>query len=1263
MANIDRIDSLANVKALKEEFKFIIDNLSQVRLQINQLGQIEAIAKAATSMKELKEAVDGLNAATENIPNVENKLSEAQSGLQTPLEEPVKPQEEQKTPKKPKEDKPSSNNEEQSKKNIDAYQAEIKNIKSLITTEKQQDATFKELIDVSVQNEQAIKRLSEIKKQLTKDFKDGNISQEQFKKSLGEIKEASVGLVTSQKEVTKTLNAIEKEAQAAEGSLDQMRARLVLLQQAYGKLSDEEKETKLGVALAKDAEDLANKINDQQKRVGDFTKNVGRYAESLGGLFDKVADEITKLQTKQQNLVNLQKTNPIGFKVAGGETELNKTNAALKELGNLQASVSKEGQSFVSVQKNIEKGFQNMTAAGNQSEDFLIGFKLNAAKAKDEAADLKDELKALSSDTRGLDLAAGAITSITDTLQVAAGTAALFGANSKDTERILVKLTAVQSVANGVRSLAEQITKRGTAANIAYNFVIEQGTILFGKGSTAAARFGAAIKFIGIGILITGITYLITKLDLFGESTKDAAEEAEKLNQALVDIYNTQKDLVDLLAKNPEIGTNILLLKKQLALQQASGEGARALFNTRKKIAEEEQKLADAQLDDLINKAQVEDVNFDKQIKGLDAVQNAQEFYYKETREGEVTLNKLRNQRIKILTTGSEKEIEQFDLEIKKQENYVSETKSHFDDYTSIINNAADKEIALQELITAETFRRQQERRKAILEITKFQTSITEREKKAIVDADNLFDPKTRIAASRQVAEAQINLINKVQENELLQKGLIKEQIDLINSKAADDREQIEISLQDKIFAIQLNAKVKYIQMLSDVKSEADRISQELEDKETARITKRVEFVEQNFQQRLGILTIQNDQEIAKTNELFLQKKISREELDKQLLLIDKKYLLAGLEEQVKHDESLLISTIQDQEKRIQAEDDYGKLLLETQGKNTYERLELELDYYEKLIQASGLTGQALIDAEMKIAAIRKQIKQQQVQDNDEETQKIIDGINKVKQTYDDVAGLISGILNAQAIEQKNRIQAQIDGIEKAKAAELAAVEVSVDSEQNKAARIAAIEARSQSQKEILAQRQRAIDRRKAIFDKANSISQIILGTAVAVASAKSLFEAIARAALGAAQLAIAVSTPIPQFKDGTKGKPFKGGYAIVGDGGKHEGIKLPDGRLLKSRKTPTLMKLPKGTEIEPDFDKMFINASLTNTPEYISETRYVDSGLTDRAIERMEKNVVNAIKSQAKLNMDVTEAGIASMWVNGSNNTKYIEQQTNWNK
>jgi hypothetical protein len=78
---------------------------------------------------------------------------------------------------------------------------------------------------------------------------------------------------------------------------------------------------------------------------------------------------------------------------------------------------------------------------------------------------------------------------------------------------------------NGLRSMFVQQTAVNTATN---------------AGAKAVKAFGMSMNAVPIGLLLTGITLLISEMDLFKSSTEAAAEALEKLNQ----FVQSNKDLI-----------------------------------------------------------------------------------------------------------------------------------------------------------------------------------------------------------------------------------------------------------------------------------------------------------------------------------------------------------------------------------------------------------------------------------------------------------------------------------------------------------------------------------------------------------------------------------------------------------------------------------------------------------------------------------------------------------------------------------------------
>jgi hypothetical protein len=75
---------------------------------------------------------------------------------------------------------------------------------------------------------------------------------------------------------------------------------------------------------------------------------------------------------------------------------------------------------------------------------------------------------------------------------------------------------------------------------------------------------------------------------------------------------------------------------------------------------------------------------------------------------------------------------------------------------------------------------------------------------------------------------------------------------------------------------------------------------------------------------------------------------------------------------------------------------------------------------------------------------------------------------------------------------------------------------------------------------------------------------------------------AVLVASIAAAQTGFVAAQPIPEFAEGTKGKPFKGGKAIVGERGV-EKVVTESGKVYFTPPTATLVDLPKGAQVIPN--------------------------------------------------------------------------------
>lgn len=347
-------------------------------------------------------------------------------------------------------------------------------------------------------------------------------------------------------------------------------------------------------------------------------------------------------------------------------------------------------------------------------------------------------------------------------------------------------------------------------------------------------------------------------------------------------------------------------------------------------------------------------------------------------------------------------------------------------------------------------------------------------------------------------------------------------------------------------------------------------------------------------------------------------------------------------------------------QERTQALIDYGNdsaALIELQAANELaqadlsasQRLKIENDKNNALIRLS----QELADKLAKLTARNFQVDTSTITSGIKglpaEIQKALDDYKKAQDkavedhekaleqlhadTKDAVIGLASELeglffdIFTNAIErEKNAIQDQIDLLDAQARKDKEVADQTITNVQEKEAAIAVIEARAANKRQQLELRQRQLDQQKARFEKARAVTEIVQSTALAVVNALTQVKAlgpgaIALAALigaiGAVQIARVLAQPIPRYAEGTPEAGHPGGLAVVGDAGKAEGIKLPDGSVYKSPAKDTLVDLPKGTKVFPDYSNM------TKPPVY-EVAAAVD---TTQELRRGFGSVVHAIK------------------------------------
>jgi hypothetical protein len=262
-------------------------------------------------------------------------------------------------------------------------------------------------------------------------------------------------------------------------------------------------------------------------------------------------------------------------------------------------------------------------------------------------------------------------------------------------------------------------------------------------------------------------------------------------------------------------------------------------------------------------------------------------------------------------------------------------------------------------------------------------------------------------------------------------------------------------------------------------------------------------------------------------------------------------------------------------------------------------------------------------------------------------------------------------LLNAALEREKNQVQDRIDALEAQKQKDIETVNQTVTNRQQAADQIAIIEARAAAERNRLEKEQRRIQQEQARFDKAASIASIIAKTAEAIigflakpGGVQGVTLSVLAGAIGAAQLAKVITTPIPRYFMG-KGEYDKyEGPAWVDDGGKPEAIVRESGEIEIGGNKPRITWVGRNDIVIPDArrvtDRVITRqlekqSKITVSPVPVFQTTTLEKKLDSQTA------LLRRISNKPDLSLQTSEQGLTALWNWGANQTNYLNENTNW--
>lgn len=485
----------------------------------------------------------------------------------------------------------------------------------------------------------------------------------------------------------------------------------------------------------------------------------------------------------------------------------------------------------------------------------------------------------------------------------------------------------------------------------------------------------------------------------------------------------------------------------------------------------------------------------------------------------------------------------------------------------------------------------------------------------------------------QRITSIQLPVVKKeVLTDEELEK--LKKQLEE-QKRLREEYEQIKLDLMDEGIDKELakikTAYAKRISVIKGTSEEENQLRQDLlrkmeEDLGNYEIDYYLAVEKKRLQNKINIVKKGSEEEYNVRLELLRNEEESEKELairkNEDITNIEKKYEIKRLELKENYanevnkkiqeeytNRSILINAAMSQElddlteeytKGIINAEAYERRKAEIAEKYAIQQAEQAVDLAKKLANTPGISDEDRLKLEQEISkaeiVLAEQVRDAKINASKRTADSIKKEMDKTAESIQAIADLLGGFadLGSAIYDRKiEEIESEQDANDEAYERELERIESleqkgAISTEEAEARKRAA-EEKTASKEAELAKKKAQLQIQQAKLDKTNNIIQTIMNTAVAIMKAwgqAGIFGAPLAAiiaAQGAIQLATIIAQPIPKYAKGTDNHP--GGLAIVGDGGRREGI-LTNKGLFATPSIPTLVDLPKGAAVVPDLEQ-----------------------------------------------------------------------------
>ena len=807
---------------------------------------------------------------------------------------------------------------------------------------------------------------------------------------------------------------------------------------------------------------------------------------------------------------------------------------------------------------NLNNQLAELKLSGQQNSLQFAQLAEKAGELREALQENRTVISNLSKGTPILTALGAGLQGLAGGFSAAEGAAALFGGDQKDLQEVLVKVNAAMAISQGIQSSLNAIRESAAVSTIQLviaekinnaQIAIENGlqsesAIARAAATVAQYALNVAMSLNPIGIVVVALVAFISAIYIYTSASKKAAEATAELNAAV----QSGSDLFDAYAEGSKRANDKIVSDLEKAGAKRSDIEKQNLQNTlqiQRARVDEINRLNDVitKNQDATDKDQVAALQDAEKLKAKleqDNQKDITDIYVQANAiRKELTAEQLQDianvlqGRLALVKKNSDAE---FDLERQ-----LLKAKSAID-----INAAGQDKDKVFEI--------QSQLRKDLRELNLKEDQRDQQSKisglEATLSAQQVASEKINSRISQDEIDTQKKLIREKANLSLLQEGLTANQILAIKQKALQDQFELQ-----KQFDLKSNAEV--------LQDEISRTNAELTN------------VNLTNKERLGLvldnIITQAQIEVDANHGLSDKIKEINAKRDADIAAARIASIKKELADEIALNDVNNADFIRQAERNLEVQAQIAAAGTQAQKRQIEEITGIQREsLQEQIALIDDLTETALEDSFKREQALRKEFEtgglalidfNEQYKQAQDDQVKIKEDAEKrkqalIKKTADDEKQKIAEIIQI-GLEQAQAVFNIFDGISQNN---LDASQIRIDAEKkhiqdlSDAGAITAKEASSRNKKLDLEQRQLQLAQAKR--DKEVAIFNAVIATAEAVVKAFTVgpiaglaFAAVV-AAIGAAEIAVIASRPLPKLKTGKSKDNRYEGPAVVGEAG-----------------------------------------------------------------------------------------------------------------